>query len=111
MTFDNGILKIYRTVNKAEPGNKPCNVLELKGRHYFGFAELGFTRVYTAMQAKQQVDAVVNVPGWNDIRALDICAMEDGQQYRIGLVQPTHDEDGLQIMKLTLQRLEENYEL
>lgn len=111
MTFDDGILKIYKTVNKAEPGNKPAIGLEYKGSYYFGYAELGFTRVYTAMQAKQQVDAVVNVPGWNDIKVLDICVMEDGQQYQIGLVQPTYDEDGLRIMKLTLQRLEAPYEL
>lgn len=111
MTFDDGILKIYKTVNKAEPGNKPVIGLEYKDSYYFGYAELGFTRVYKAMEAKQQVDAVVNVPDWNDIRTLDICAMEDGGQYQIGLVQPTHDEDGLRIMKLTLQRLEEHYEL
>ena len=111
MTFDDGIVKIYRTINKGEPGNKPVIGLELKDGFHFGYAELGFTRVYTAMQAKQQVDAVINIPWWNDIRALDICIMEDGSQYRIGLVQPTYDEDGLRIMKLTLERLEENYEL
>lgn len=111
MTFDDGILKVYKTVNKAEPGNKPVIGLEYKDSYYFGYAELGFQRVYNAMQAKQQVDAIVNVPDWNDIRTLDICAMEDGGQYQIGLVQPTHDEDGLRIMKLTLQRLEEHYEL
>lgn len=110
MTFDDGILKIYKTVNKAEPGNKPVIGLEYKNSYYFEYAELGFTRAYTAMQARQQIDAVLNIPGWNDIRTLDICVMEDGQQYKIGLVQPTHDEDGLQIMKLTLERLDEDYE-
>ena len=40
MTFDDGILKVYRTVNKAEPGNKPVIGLEYKDSYYFGYAEL-----------------------------------------------------------------------
>lgn len=109
MTFDDGILTIYRTVNTAEPGNKPNMELTKKGRYCFGYAELGFSRVYAAMQAKQQVDLVVNIPEWEDVRATDICEMEDGQQYRIGLVQPTHDEDGLKILKLSLERRDGAY--
>ena len=61
------------------------------------------------MQARQRVDAVVNVPGWNDVKETDICEFEDGEQYKIGPVQPTHDEDGLKIMKLSLERLEKSY--
>lgn len=109
VTFDDGILKIYKTTNEAEPGNKPVVGLKYKGSYYFGYAELGITRIYTAMQAKQRVDAVVNVPGWNDIKAMDICELEDREQYRIGPVQPTYDEDGLKIMKLSLERLEKKY--
>ena len=111
MTFDDGILKIYRAVNRAEPGEKPKKNLILKDSYYFKYGELGFTRVYKAMQAKQQVDMVVNIPDWGDVKALDVCVMEDGQQYRIGLVQPTHDENGLRITKLSLERLGECHEL
>ena len=109
VTFDDGILKIYETTNEAEPGNKPVVGLKYKDRYYFGYAELGITRIYTAMQGKERVDAVVNVPGWNDIKATDICELEGGEQYKIGPVQPTYDEDGLKIMKLSLERLEKKY--
>ena len=61
------------------------------------------------MQAKQQIEAVVNVPGWNDIRIHDVCALDDGEQFRISLVQPSKDEDGLRIMRLSLERMDENY--
>lgn len=111
MTFDDGILEVYRLVNKAEPGNKPNNKLELKERFYFGYAQLGYNRVYTAMKAGQQIAAVVCVPGWNNIQALDVCVMEGGQQFKIRLAQPEHDEDGLRITKLSLERTEEEYEI
>lgn len=111
MTFDDGILKIYRVVNQAEPGKKPEKKSVWKDSYYFGYGELGFARVYKAMQAKQQVDMVVNVPDWGDIKPLDICVMEDGQQYRIGLVQPTRDKNGLRITKLSLERIGEGYAL
>ena len=70
MTFDDGILTVYQTENIAEPGMKPVIGLKEKEKYYYGFGELGFNRVYTAMQAKQQIEAVVNVPGWNDIRSV-----------------------------------------
>lgn len=109
MTFDDGILTVYQTENIAEPGMKPVIGLKEKEKYYYGFGELGFNRVYTAMQAKQQIEAVVNVPGWNDIRIHDVCALDDGEQFRISLVQPSKDEDGLRIMRLSLERMDENY--
>ena len=83
--------------------------LKEKEKYYYGFGELGFNRVYTAMQDKQQIEAVVNVPGWNDIRIHDVCALDDGEQFRISLVQPSKDEDGLRIMRLSLERIDEKY--
>ena len=45
VTFDDGILKIYETTNEAEPGNKPVVGLKYKDSYYFGYAELGITRI------------------------------------------------------------------
>lgn len=109
MTFDDGILSIYKTVNTAEVGMKPKLELELKDRHYFGFDNIGITRYYTALQANQQISSVVNIPDWGDISVLDICVLEDGQQYKIAMRQPTMDEDGLRITKLSLERVDEEY--
>lgn len=109
MTFDDGILTIYETENIGEPGMKPVTGLTEKARYYYGFDTLGYNRFYTALQAKQQIEAVVNVPGWNDIRIQDICALDNGEQFRIVLSQQTLDEDGLRITKLSLERTGENY--
>jgi hypothetical protein len=35
----------------------------------------------------------------------------EGEQYRIDNVQPTLDDDSLQVVDLTLRRLEENYDI
>lgn len=109
MTFDDGILTIYKTGNIAKPGQMPITGLIEKDKYYFGFDDIGITRYYTALQAKQQVSAVVNVPGWGDIAVTDICALEDGKQFRVIMRQPTLDENGLRITKLTLERLEDEY--
>jgi len=58
MTFDDGILTVYRTENTAKPGKKPVPKLKVKGKHYFNYGELGYNRIYRAKQAGQQVEAV-----------------------------------------------------
>lgn len=110
MTFDDGILSICRTVDAAKAGMKPEIQLELKERYYFGFDNIGITRYYTAMQANQQISAVVNIPDWGDISTLDICVLEDGRQYKVVMCQPTTDENGLRITKLSLERIGEEYD-
>lgn len=111
MTFDDGILMIYRTENIAKPGEKPKKGLKQKEPYYFGYGELGYNRIYRAKQAKEQVEAVVNVPGWGDIRAMDVCVIENGEQFRILTRQPTTDENGIRITKLSLERLDERYDV
>lgn len=48
---------------------------------------------------------MVNIPGWHEISVLDAVTMEDGQRYLIRLCQPMKDENGLNITKLTLERV------
>ena len=105
MTFDDGILKIYRTENTAGPGRMPQETETLLSEHYFRYDVLGFSRYYTALQANQSVSAVVNIPEWHDIAVLDIAELEDGRRYRIRLCQPMKDENGLDMTKLTLERV------
>ena len=109
MTFDDGILTIYQIRNRAEPGMKPELGLREKEKFYFGFDTLGIQRYYTALQARQQIEAVVKVPGWYDIKSTDICILENEVQYRIAMIQFTREEDGLKITKLSLERLGEDY--
>lgn len=109
MTYDDGILTVYKKVNIAENGNKPVTALNFKMALYFGFDVLGFNRYYTALQANQRIECVVNVPMWEDIEADDIVVMEDEKQHTIGMVQRLVDENGLKYTKLSLERLGESY--
>lgn len=108
MTFDDGIVEIYNVVNTASAGNKPIRGLSLAESFYFGYDTLGINRYYTALQAHQQIEAVINVPGWNTIQ-VETVAIIDGAQFKVQMVQPMHDEFGLRITKLSLERLGENY--
>lgn len=111
MTFDDGILSVYRPQNTAGPGDQPQPGYIFKGRYYYGFASLGVTRYYAAMQAGQDVSAVVAVPGWNDIVTNDVIVLDDGRKYRAEMVQPETDEFGLRIMRVTLGVLSVDYQI
>lgn len=110
MTFDDGILKIYSVIDVSEKGMKPLWKLKLKSKEYFGFETVGITRNYAAMQAGSKIASVVKI--WQDrrIETEDICILEDGLQYKCSFVQHTKDEDGLGITKITLERLNEDYD-
>ena len=113
MTFDDGILTVYKVDNIAEPGDKPVQGLTAKASYFYGYDRLGITRYYTALEANQQIEAVVNVPEWTDIKISDVAIMDEQPdvQYQINLVQPETDENGLRIMKLTLERMNQKYEI
>lgn len=105
MTFDDGVLKIYRTENVAEAGRMPKEEFVLQSEHYFCFDVLGYNRYYTALQANQNISALVNIPDWHDISVLDVVELDDGKRYTIRMVQPMKDENNLNITKLTLERM------
>ncbi len=112
MTFDDGILNIYTMNNVADRGEKPRYMLSLKSQHYYDYDTLGINRYYTALQANQQIEAVVNIPDWHfDININDICTLENGFQYQIRMIQPELDESNLRVTKLSLERLSENYDI
>ena len=110
MTFDDGIVGIYELRDVSEKGKKPIKKLVLAEKFFFSYDVLGINRYYTALQANQSIEAVINVPGWNDINsARHVAVLENGNQYRITMTQPQHDEAGLRITKLSLERIMENY--
>lgn len=113
MTFDDGILTVYNVTNTAQAGDRPVMGLEEKAKYYFGYDRIGVTRYYLAMQANQEVSLVVNIPGWNDVKNTDIVIIQDPEplQYQVGMAQPELDENGLRIMKLTLERIGQKYEV
>ena len=111
MTFDDGILTVYRPQNTAGPGDKPVSGLTFRGRYYYSISSLGVTRYYAAMQAGQDVSAIVTVPGWDDIMTNDIVVLDDGRQYWAEMVQPETDAFGLRITRITLGVLSVDYQI
>lgn len=118
MTFDDGIVGIYELTQIKVPSKMPVEGLSLSERYFFGYDTLGINRYYTALQAKQEIVAVINIPGWHEIAAnrhIAIIAGVDGnitadeQQYRIVMVQPMTDEYGLRITKMSLERIGDSY--
>lgn len=118
MTFDDGIVGVYELTEIIVPGKQPTKGLNLMERFHYCYETLGINRYYTALQANQQIEAVISVPGWNTIKAnthIAIMADEDGVidsnsvQYRIVMTQPTKDEYGLRITRLSLERIGDKY--
>lgn len=113
LTFDDGILTVYGVTNAADPGDMPIEKLVEKVRSYYGYDQLGITRYYTALEANQQIEAVVNIPGWQAVQVTDIVILDEmpAVRYRVAMSQPQTDEYGLRIMKLSLERMDQDYEI
>lgn len=111
MTFDDGILIVYRVEDTSAPGDMPKMEPVEKTRLYYSFDIVGMSRYYTALQAHIQLSHVVNVPGWPALDTDDLIALEDGNVYRLAQIQPMTDEDGLRISKLSLERVSDEYHI
>lgn len=106
-----GKLSIYSLKNIAEKGLMPAEKLVWVCNEFYGRRTVGVTRQYAALGANRRVDKLLRI--WrNDSVMPDMFAIpDDGRQYRIDMVQLTTDEDGLDVMDLTLVRLEDNYDV
>ena len=113
MTFDDGVLSVYRLTNTAPAGKKPVLNPLLYCQYYYHIETIGVVRYYQAMQANAKVDALVSIPDWefdigeNDIVVLD--SADGGNQYRVDFIQRTYESGGLKVRRLSLVRLGENY--
>lgn len=113
MTFDDGIVKIYRKDNVSKKGDKPRYDLIYKNSYYFSYEKLGLTRYYTALANNQIIESVISIYQDRSIRIDDTVMFEDDLLFKIVLVQHTVDEDGIKISILSLERFnnECNYEI
>ena len=117
--LNSGTITLCNLVNVADPGDMAKYNLAYVTSQYFGERQIGITRAYLARGADQQVDMVVRIwdegirPRIGQYAVLTDYSYQDdpdGDQFRIDLVQPTLDEDGLRVFDLTLSRLEKNYD-
>lgn len=109
-TYNDGILTVYSVTDEAEPGEVPRERLSEKIVLHYAEQQLGITRYYQAMQNNVSIERVLRVPRHGVITNQDVAITEDGQQYRIDMVQsveavfpPSYD--------LTLAKVTQNYEV
>ena len=110
-TFDDGIVSIYNLVDDSEgDGGKPSPSLILYAQFYFEDRIFGMGRQYAAKGVNEQIDRMVRC--WLD-RNVKIrqYAVIDDDQYIITNVEPKTNEDGLKVMDLTLQRMDDQYDI
>lgn len=110
MLFDDGSVKICKLENTAESGQMPKEKLLQVSEYLFGERTVGYGRQYAAKGVNQQVDMMIRI--WQD-RTIKIgmYAVIDEEQYRIDNVQHLYDDDGLRVTDLTLQQLEDLYDV
>lgn len=109
--MDDGVCRIYTVTDNAENGEMPNPTLYEYGDYEWAFEDrmISYSRQYAAMGVDQQIDRIIRI--WRTpVRIGDVVAIGD-EQYRIDNVQPTLDDDSLQVVDLTLRRLEANYDI
>ncbi len=109
-TYDDGILKIYKVTNSAAPGETPVAALAFKTEFCFSYSEIGISKFFYAQQAGQTISAVCETYFDDTVRVNDVAEFEDGSQALVRMIQPTTNEDGIKIMKLSLERIEHSYD-
>ena len=109
--MDSGTCRIYTVTDAAENGEMPNPTLHEYGDYEWAFEDrmISYSRQYAAMGADQQIDRIIRI--WRTpVRIGDVVVIGN-EQYRIDNVQPTLDDDSLNVVDLTLRRLEANYDI
>ena len=112
MMLADGTLRIYSLENTAEPGEMPREMLveTIPEDLYYSDRVIGVTRLYAAKGANQQISKLVRI--WDVPVEIGNYAVLDRQdQYRIDVIQPAKDDEGLKVVDLTLVREENHYEV
>ena len=86
--FNDGIVKIHKTINASLPGHKVTEQLKSNPVTLrYDERRTGVTRYYSAKQANIQIVRVLRCPKVPGIDTQDVAVTEDGTQYRIEQIQ------------------------
>lgn len=85
--FNDGVVTVYRLEDTEKPGYMPKPTPQKSAVLRYEEQRLGLTRYYAAKQNNVEVERVLRVPRGAPIAAQDIAVTEDGQEYRIDLIQ------------------------
>lgn len=111
MTFDDGLVTICDVSNDAEPGEQPVKKLTPVQQLHYAEETVGINRYYSAIKADQLIEAVIVVPAEIMISTNQFAIIDGGAQYMIQMVQKDRDDNGLKILRLSLERNGESYEV
>lgn len=106
---NDGVVKVYSVGNIAPAGGMPKEGLTLKETLRYHERTVGINRHYMALQANAEVKYVLRCPRRRNVSSQDVAIPNDGEQYKITLVQ--YPEDTPTEMDLTLEAVTAKYEI
>lgn len=108
--YNDGVVTVYAVTAAGPPGGLPVEKPVKKAVLRYEERRLGLQRYYEARQNQVDVERVLRTPRLRGVSSQDLAVTEDGQQYRIDLVQST---DGVYppSMDLTLTRIVQKYDV
>ena len=109
-TFNDGIVTVYAVTDAAQPGYKPTPGINKIVQLGYEECRVGIQRFFSGQQNQIKVERVLRCPATGQISTQDIAITEDGQQYRIDLIQKV---DGVYppSVDLTLTHIQQKYEV
>lgn len=106
--FADGVVKILRQVDTAEPGDMPVEKLKPVLTLRYRRRTVGVTRHYTALQNMQRVDEVIRCPAAREVLEDDIAILPEGR-YIVRQVQYP-EGTAIRVMDIALERVVEKGE-
>lgn len=104
--YNDGVVRIYSVEDTAAPGYAPVETPTHKITLRYEERRLGISRYFYGQQNQLQIDRVLRVQRAGKITSQDIAVTEDGQNYRVDLVQSVPDV-WPESMDLTLSKIEQ----
>ena len=112
MILDSGTLFACTLNNVSENGAMPHEVLVPYAKHWFQERTIGMNRLYLAKGVNERIDLLAYVHSDRRIRTGHFCVLGNGEQFRIDQVDHVIEENtNLQYTRLTMQRLDANYDV
>lgn len=108
--YNDGVVTVYAVTDAGPPGGLPVEKLVKKAVLRYEERRLGLQRYYQGKQNQVEVERVLRTPRRKGVSSQDLAVTEDGQQYRIDLVQSAADVYPPS-MDLTLVRITQKYDV
>lgn len=108
--YNDGVVTVYAVTDAGSPGGLPVEKPVKKAVLRYEERRLGLQRYYEGKQNQVEVERVLRTPRRKGVSSQDLAVTEDGQQYRIDLVQSATDVYPPS-MDLTLTRITQKYDV